>query len=225
MNHKSLKFQLKDFDEEQGIFTGHAAVFGNVDSGGDIIEPGAFSKTLEKGWGRVKILALHNDAWLPIGRPTKLEEDDIGLYIEGKISDTSMGRDVKVLLRDKVLNEMSIGYDPIVFDFDEKSLRHLREVDLLEISLVTWAMNDQALVSDYKSLSRAATVMAQEAARESKEGRKISAGRLKTLEEASRVLKEATKALDSIISDARSNTAGKAISRPAKRPEKFYFYF
>lgn len=91
--HKTLSFRTEEYDEESGIFSGYAAVYGNIDSGGDIIEPGAFTKTIAEGWERVKILALHNDCWLPIGRPLELREDSNGLFIKAKISDTSMGGD------------------------------------------------------------------------------------------------------------------------------------
>lgn len=152
---KTLQFKMDSYNEEEGIFSGYAAVFGNIDSGGDVIEPGAFTKTLAEGWERVKILALHNDCMLPIGRPVELREDENGLFISAKISDTTMGRDVKVLLRDNVLNELSIGYDPVVFDFDENQIRHLREVKLWEVSTVTWAMNPEARITDYKSIRKA----------------------------------------------------------------------
>lgn len=121
--YKTLLFNVDDYDEEQGIFSGYGSVFGNVDDGGDIVEPGAFTKTIAEGFERVKILALHNDSLLPIGRPLEVREDSKGLYIKAKISDTAMGRDVKVLLKDGVLNELSIGYDPIVFDYDETGIR------------------------------------------------------------------------------------------------------
>lgn len=156
---KTIQFKTETFNEEEGIFSGYGAVFGNVDSGGDIIEHGAFTKTLAKGWERVKILALHNDGILPIGKPIELREDENGLYLKAKISDTTTGRDVKTLIKDGVLSELSIGYEPAVFEFDENQIRHLREVELFEISVVTWAMNAQALITDYKSLdSKAAEI-------------------------------------------------------------------
>lgn len=151
LEFKRMQFKMDSFNEGEGIFSGYAAVFDNIDSGGDIIEPGAFTKTLAEGWDRVKILALHNDCWLPIGRPIELKEDENGLYISAKISDTAMGRDVKILLKDGVLSELSIGYDPIIFDYDENGLRHLREVKLWEVSVVTWAMNQEAVITGYKS--------------------------------------------------------------------------
>ena len=215
--YKTLSFRTDEYDEESGIFSGYAAVYGNVDSGGDIIEPGAFTKTIAEGWERVKILALHNDCWLPIGRPLELREDSNGLFIKAKISDTSMGRDIKVLLKDGVLNELSIGYDPIVFDYDENGIRHLREVKLWEVSVVTWAMNPEAVITDYKQAAEAAeraNAMAAEAAADVKAGRKISAARMKALKEASASMKAATKALDSIIREAGEESTPKGAPAP-----------
>lgn len=222
--YKTISFKADDYDEEQGIFSGYGAVFGNVDSGGDIIEPGAFTKTIAEGWERVKILALHNDSWLPIGKPIELREDSNGLYIKAKVSDTSMGRDIKVLLKDGVLNELSIGYDPVAFDYDKDTgIRHLREIKLWEVSVVTWAMNPEATISDYKSARDVADsvgAIVREAAAEVKAGRKISASRLKSLKEASASMKTATKALDTIIKEATDGSnqpAGKA-AKHAQKP-------
>nr|DAI02278.1 MAG TPA: prohead serine protease [Caudoviricetes sp.] len=223
--HKTIQFKADDFDEEQGIFSGYGAVFGNVDSGGDIIEPGAFTKTIAEGWERVKILALHNDSWLPIGKPIELREDSNGLYIKAKISDTSMGRDIKVLLKDGVLCELSIGYDPVAFDYDKDTgIRHLREIKLWEVSVVTWAMNPEATISDYKSARDVADgveAIVKAAAAEVKAGRKISAGRIKSLQEASASMKTATKALDTIIKEA-TETPAKRAAKPQGRKSAHY---
>ena len=101
----------------------------------------------------------------------QVREDSKGLYIKAKISDTAMGRDVKVLLKDGVLNELSIGYDPIVFDYDETGIRHLREVKLWEVSVVTWAMNPEATVIGYKAAETAdrAVKLTEDAAAEVKD--------------------------------------------------------
>ena len=133
---KTIQFKMEAFDEDEGVFSGYGAVFGNLDSGGDIIEHGAFTRTLAKGWERVKILALHNDGILPIGKPLELREDENGLFLKARISDTATGRDVKTLIKDGVLNELSIGYDPVVFEYDADQARHLKEVELYEISVV-----------------------------------------------------------------------------------------
>ena len=203
---KTLQFKMDAYNEEEGIFSGYASIFSNVDSGGDIVEPGAFTKTLAEGWERVKILALHNDNWLPIGRPVELREDAEGLYISAKISDTSMGRDIKILLKDGVLTELSIGYDPVVYDYDDAGLRHLREVKLWEVSVVTWAMNPEATINGYKSMEETAErakALQMELQKEIKEGRKISAGRIKALEDAGEQMKQAAKLIDTVVKEAR----------------------
>jgi len=215
--YKTLKFELEDFDDEQGIFSGYAAVFGNVDSGGDVIEPGAFTKTIAEGTERVKILALHNDYDLPIGKPIELREDSHGLYIKGKISETAAGKDVRTLLRDRVLNEMSIGYDPVTFDYDkDDGIRHLREVKLWEVSIVAWGMNPEAVITGYKAAEAAdrAKQMADETARDLKEGRKISRVRLKTLNEACDTLESAIKALRNVIKEAEGGNKSAKRLRP-----------
>ena len=150
--YKSFKFELESADES-GEFSGYAAVVGNKDSGGDIIEKGAFSKTIREDFGRIKILSQHTDCELPIGKPLELREDDKGLFIRGKISDTAKGRDIQTLMKDGVLNELSIGYDAVEFDYDsEQGVRRLKEIKLWEVSIVTWAMNDQAKIDEVKSL-------------------------------------------------------------------------
>ena len=181
-----------------------------MDSGGDIIEPGAFSKALAAGWERVKILALHNDCWLPIGKPIELREDEKGLFLKAKISDTSMGKDIKILLKDGVLNELSIGYEPVVFDYDETGIRHLKEVDLWEVSVVTWAMNPEAVITDYKSAT-------EEIRKELKEGRKISDARLKSLKEVSHSMKESARMIDAVISEAGGKKQAVSRRTPGNR--------
>lgn len=208
---KKIQFKMDAFNEEEGIFSGYASVFSNIDSGGDIVEPGAFTKTLAEGWERVKILALHNDSWLPIGRPVELREDANGLYISAKVSDTAIGKDIKVLLKDGVLNELSIGYDPVVFDYDGEGIRHLREVKLWEVSVVTWAMNPEATISGYKSMQETAKQVAALQA-ELKEERKISAARLKSLEDASKQMKQAAEVIDAVVREARGDKTREKIT-------------
>jgi len=151
--YKSVMFELESTDEKTGEFSGYASVFGNVDGGGDIVEKGAFAKTIVEDFDRIKILSQHDQCALPIGKPLELREDDKGLYIRGKISDTQKGRDIQTLLKDGVLNELSIGYDAVDYAVDESTgIRHLKEIKLWEVSIVTWAMNDQATIDDVKSL-------------------------------------------------------------------------
>lgn len=151
METKRIRMRNTKYDSETGVFEGYASPFGNVDSDGDVVEKGAYAKFLAGDWSRVKILALHNEEWLPIGKPLELREDDVGLYIKAQISDTSMGRDVRQLLKDGVLDELSIGYIALDFFMDDQGFRHLTEIELLEVSVVTWAANALAKVLDVKS--------------------------------------------------------------------------
>jgi len=151
MEIKSFPFEVKSVDEDAGTFEGYASVFGNVDDYGDIMMPGAFTKTLLERADRVKVLWQH-DPWTPIGKPIEMREDKAGLYTKSKISQTQAGRDALTLLRDGVVNELSIGYRTIKENRREDGTRELLEVKLYEYSLVTWAANDLAVVTGVKSL-------------------------------------------------------------------------
>ncbi|BFU90149.1 MAG: hypothetical protein NTAFB01_13360 [Nitrospira sp.] len=159
LERKRFSFEIKAVDVEAGTFSGYAAIFNLPDDGmpPDIIVPGAFAKTIQE-WGpqganRIKILALHRSDWLPIGAPTELVEDAKGLSFTGLISKTSLGLDVLTLMRDRVLTEMSIGFDTIKSMPDPGAgLRYLQEVRLWEISPVTWAMHPMAGITDVKAI-------------------------------------------------------------------------
>lgn len=181
--YKAVSFELESADEKTGEFSGYASVFGNVDDGGDIVEKGAFAKTIAEDFARIKILSQHDQCELPIGKPLELREDDKGLFIRGKISDTQKGRDIQTLLKDGVLNELSIGYDAVDYSVDESTgIRHLKQIKLWEVSIVTWAMNDQATIDDVKSL-------AEELKAEAKSG-KMSRARLNALKPFIAVVRE-----------------------------------
>lgn len=149
MFYKSSKFEIKA--SQDNTIEGYAAYFGNIDSYGDIIENGAFSKTLKENAGRVKVLWQH-DTNEPIGKPVTMEQDSKGLYIKAKISMTDTGRKAMELMRDGVIDEMSIGYDIIKDEYKGKN-RMLKELRLWEFSPVTFAANEKAKITSAKSLS------------------------------------------------------------------------
>lgn len=149
MERKAFKFESK-VDLDKNTFEGYAAAFNNVDSHNDIIEPGAFSKTLREYARRVKVLWQH-DPYSPIGKPNHMEEDSTGLYIRAKISQTTTGKDALILMKDGVIDELSIGYNTIKHMMNEETgIRHLKELRLMEFSPVTWASNDQAIITGAK---------------------------------------------------------------------------
>ena len=155
MENKTVKFEVKEVNEEEGTFTGYAATFSkSPDSYGDIIDKGAFSKTLKEHGKRVKILWNHN-TMEPIGKPIEMSEDENGLLVKGKLSlGVQRAREVLSLMKDDVINEMSIGYDTITEKFDDaigSKVRHLKEVKLWDVSPVTFAANPEATISGIKS--------------------------------------------------------------------------
>lgn len=149
MEQRGFKFDVKSIDE-QGIFEGYAAVFGNEDLGGDIIEPGAFKKTLQEN-PRMPILWQHNPRE-PIGVTLEAYEDMHGLRVRGQLNlETSRGREAYALLKQGALKGLSIGYDAIK-EVWEGARRRLKEIRLWEWSLVTFPMNPLAQVTAVKAV-------------------------------------------------------------------------
>lgn len=137
---------------EEGEFEGYASTFGNVDRGGDIVEAGAFAKTLTKGAGKIKMLFQHDPAQ-PLGKWLDAKEDKRGLFVKGKLNlEVQRAKEVLALMRDGAIDSMSIGFRTIKQAVGDKPnvYRKLLEVDLWEISLVTFPMNDKALVRNVK---------------------------------------------------------------------------
>jgi HK97 family phage prohead protease len=150
-----LEFKASDV-ASTGEFSGYAAVFGNVDLGGDIILPGAFQKTLaaHKSAGTLPPLLWAHDMSLPIGRFTDMHEDRKGLFTSAKLSlQTKAASEAYALLRDGAVGGMSIGYS-IPDGGAERAAdgRLLKQVDLYESSLVAVPMNPLARVTAVKAM-------------------------------------------------------------------------
>ena len=152
MLYKSVGFQLEDLKsrgDDGWSFTGYASTFGNIDEGGDVVLRGAFSHSLAH---RVPRLLWQHNMSEPIGRVLDLKEDDRGLHGEFKISRTTRGHDAYQLLKDGAIDSMSIGYIPEDQEFDDQhNVRKLKSVDLLEISLVSIPMNEEARITAVKA--------------------------------------------------------------------------
>ena len=136
-----------------GRFRGYATLFGKADLAGDIIEPGAFKETLaRRGVGGVKLLYQH-DPREPIGAWISLAEDHYGLAVEGRLSaDTARAREVKSLMREGILDGLSIGFRTVRSREDPvRGVRRLLEIDLWEISIVTFPMLPEARLRAAKS--------------------------------------------------------------------------
>jgi HK97 family phage prohead protease len=151
---RSQPFEIKLADEATGSFEGIASVYGNVDSYGDIVEAGAFSKTIAERGRSVPILWQH-DSRLPIGTG---EVYDAGghLGIKGRIIDSvSYGADALKLIREGVVKGLSIGYTVLKDAWDaDRKVRLLKEIKLFEVSVVTFPANELAMLTGVKSDSR-----------------------------------------------------------------------
>ncbi len=137
---------------ESGVFEGYASLFNVVDSGGDMVMPGAFAKSLRKrGAATVKMLWQHQAAE-PIGVWALIVEDGRGLKVQGRL-DLSVGRarEALSLMRAGAIDGLSIGFRTKRAGADKSGgVRRLIEVDLWEISIVTFPMLPQARVSSVK---------------------------------------------------------------------------
>lgn len=160
-NGSFLELDIKAIGDD-GVFTGYASTFGNPDQGRDVMVRGAFTMSLaKKPAARVKMLLQH-DQREPVGVWTSLEEDERGLKATGRlILDTVKGRETYSLLKAGALDGLSIGYRTVKDRMDRaKGVRFLEEVDLSEISIVTFPMNEAATVSRVKSASDFASLVA-----------------------------------------------------------------
>lgn len=138
---------------ENGEFEGYGSVFDVEDGGGDIMVRGAFRKSLnDKPLTSIKMLWQH-DASQPIGVWEELKEDEHGLFAKGKIvKESRVGSEALALMRAGALDGLSIGFRTVKAEFDHDTLvRKLLEVDLWEVSVVTFPMNTHARVDRVKN--------------------------------------------------------------------------
>jgi hypothetical protein len=147
-------YDNEDEDKNYGTFEGYGSVFGNKDLGNDVIEAGAFAKSLKKRKPQnVKLLYQHKSD-MPIGVFDEIREDDHGLVVKGRLAlKTQAGAEAYELLKMGALDGLSIGFrvNPQQVSYDKRGgKRIIKEVDLMEVSLVTFPMNPQATVRSVK---------------------------------------------------------------------------
>ena len=142
--------ELKDIDENLGVVSGYGSIFGNLDSDNDIIEKGAYKRTIKNNGKRVKYIYNHQID-KPIGKMKELYEDEKGLKFVAEIPKTTFGKEVLELMRYGVIDENSVGIMPIKKDYNDDGVRMIKEVKLYEISAVTLAANDQAKILEVKA--------------------------------------------------------------------------
>jgi HK97 family phage prohead protease len=157
--HKSIELDLKSLTDK-GTFSGYGSVFNVLDKGGDIVVPGAFAESLsqwQKSGRSVPVLWQHKTDQ-PIGAWENLKEDDHGLLGEASLwlDDAPYARLAHKGMKTKTVTGLSIGYRVKEYSINQTTgVYTLQKLDLVEISVVTNPMNDDARVADVKSMVEA----------------------------------------------------------------------
>jgi uncharacterized protein len=147
MEIKALTMELKA--DDQGVIEGYGSVFGGVDAYGDTIEPGAFAASIGKR--KPKMLWQHRMD-RPIGVWDEVVEDAKGLRLKGRLAQTELAKEARELIGMGALDGLSIGYRTLRDEMRGNN-RVLKEVDLLEVSFVTFPADDAARVTGIKAFA------------------------------------------------------------------------
>lgn len=160
--HRTVAYRAKSVGED-GTFAGYASVFGNVDSYGEIVAPGAFAASL-KEWEAtgdpLPVLWQHKSNE-PIGGSNVLKEDATGLYTEGFLlkNDIQQAKEAFALMQARVVRGLSIGYYVRDWNYNEETeIFTLNELDLVEYSVVTFPANELSLIDSVKQLISAGSL-------------------------------------------------------------------
>lgn len=186
---------------EEGVFTGYASVFGNIDSYGEVVVKGAFKSSLEERELPFSVYWSHQmaDPMMNIGKTLEIREDDHGLFVKGQLDlDSPMGAQVYRLIKDGRVNQMSFAFDVEDYKFAETEedgeFVELHKLKLHEVSIVEVGANQATELLDVKS--RVAHIKA---------GRKVSAANKDKLAQAMSLIEEVL--ADSDTSDEDDDTS------------------
>jgi uncharacterized protein len=154
MKFKYCNLQVKDLDDTKGIVQFYGSAFGNKDSDGDVIVNGAYTKTIQEkgpqGANRIKHLLQHKYDQI-VGKILSVEQDSFGLLVESQLIDTSFGKDALEMYKHNLL-EHSVGFRTVKGDFNKLlDAYEIKEIDLYEVSAVTWGANSQTPLVSMKS--------------------------------------------------------------------------
>lgn len=156
-----VPFEIKQLEEEGDFFTfkGYASTFGNVDRGGDVILPGAFTDSIDemKRSGDFLPVIWQHDSGEPVGIYTAFYEDSKGLWVEGKLpkEDTFVSGRAIPQMKVGSVRKLSIGFscwDGSASYEMRGDVRYISKIKLWEVSLVTIPMNNMANITEIKSL-------------------------------------------------------------------------
>jgi len=180
IQQKIVPFEWKSLSEE-GAFTGYAAVFNNVDLGGDTIAPGAFTKTIRDKQNH-PILWSHRMGEV-LGVNKSYKEDDHGLMVEGQlVLSVQRAKEAYDLMKAGAVTGLSIGYETVADEYNyDTDVRTLKEVKLWEYSFTAFPMNPEAQVTGVKVHRFEAQLLGLAEFVEARQG-KMSAERITSLQ-------------------------------------------
>lgn len=153
MRNIDFDFHVKEVSDT-GKFTGYGSIFGLVDYYGDVVVPGAFISSIQKSKAKqrkIPVLWQHDAA---IGVYTEMYEDEKGLYLEGQLQlDVVQGAEARSLMSVGAVTGLSIGFMPVIEEWDKTlGVTKLIQVDLKEVSIVTFPANDDSRIIGVKSI-------------------------------------------------------------------------
>lgn len=158
--------------DKDGTIEGYGSVFGNVDRGGDTVLPGAFAASLAMN-PKIKMLWQH-DPSDPIGVWDEIKEDEKGLWVKGRIlKGIDRGRQALEMLREGVIDGLSIGYRTVKATRDADGNRVLQQLELWEVSVVTFPMDPKAIIDAVKAAAMSQRELERELLRDSKFSRSV----------------------------------------------------
>lgn len=153
---RNFSFDVEDVDKA-GHFSGYGSVYNVIDSYREVVAPGAFANTLRK-WqskGRLPPALWQHRSGEPVGPFTKMVEDERGLYVEGQllVDDIQRAREARALMQAKAIDGLSIGFNVVIDEWDrDEELLTLKEIDLWEVSIVTFPANQESLITEVRGL-------------------------------------------------------------------------
>lgn len=148
MEYLNLPIEVKA-DKEARTIEGLGSVFHNIDGGRDVVLPGAFAKSIASGRS-VRMLWQHKSDHV-VGKWDEIRETGEGLYLKGRILNTTLGNDTYELVKEGAVSGLSIGYGVKDSSLDRKTgVRQLKELTLHEVSIVTFPMNELATITRVK---------------------------------------------------------------------------
>lgn len=143
-----MRLEIKEITAE-GSFEGMLSPYGNVDGGGDVVEPGAYAKTL-KDQGNTRPMLWQHKTDVPIGS-LALEDRPEGLWCKGQLlMALPEAQKAYLLIKARIVKGLSIGFEAVK-DAIENGARRLKEIKLYEGSIVTFPMNEMALIASVKA--------------------------------------------------------------------------